>query len=58
MNTINLVHCIIFDLEPAIVAHVKLKDKLTLGKGKESDVTRKVEASIERTAQIEKVSHT
>ena len=42
--------------EPAIVAHVKLKDKLTPGEGE--DVTRKVKASIERTAQIEKVSQT
>ena len=42
------------DLEPAIVAHVKLKDKLTPGEGE--DVTRKVKASIERIAQIEKVS--
>ena len=44
----NLAHCISsdHDLEPAIVAHVKLRDKITPSIGE--DVTRKVEASIAR----------
>ena len=45
-------HCVL-NLEPEIVAHVKLKDKLTPREGE--DVTLKVKASIEKTSQIKRV---
>ena len=38
-----------------MVAHVKLKDKLTPKEGE--DVTRKVKASIEKTSQIKRVRY-
>ena len=46
---------VIYYVEPEIVAHVKLKDKLTPKEGE--DVTRKVKASIEKTSQIKRVRH-
>ena len=42
-----------YHVEPEIVAHVKLKDKLTPREGE--DVTCKVKASIEKTSQIKRV---
>ena len=53
----GLTFIIIIDLEHEIVAHVKLKDKLTLKEGE--DVSRKVKASIEKISgsQIKTVRH-
>lgn len=52
---LTIVIIIIIDLEHEIVAHVKLKDKLSPKEGE--DVSRRVKASIEKTSQIKTVRH-